>query len=156
LSGAASAPVILGGCIDGGLVGLLIGAIGGAKVEYQLSENHAPSTPIPVPLTHTDSPVVTTINDGAKDISATPTTPTVSDTPINLNQLGRIRIVLKDGTTRKSCLIREIREGWITYEKDGVLHDLEISKILRLETSGISVPRNIMFDKDNALRLSGD
>jgi len=109
-----------------------------------------------VPLTHTDSAVVTTINDGAKDISATPTTPTVSDTPINLNQLGRIRIVLKDGTTRKSCLIREIREGWITYEKDGVLHDLEISKILRLETSGISVPRNIMFDKDNALRLSGD
>jgi hypothetical protein len=47
--------------------------------------------------------------------------------------LGKARIVLKDGSIKKSCRLREIHATWIIYVKDGVLHDLPMDKISRLE-----------------------
>lgn len=53
--------------------------------------------------------------------------------PVSLSEIGITRLVLKDGSIKKDCLIREINEYWIVYEKGGSLHDQMIEKIRRIE-----------------------
>ena len=58
---------------------------------------------------------------------------------INFKKLGKGRIVEKDRSIKKNILLWEIhlqtedKAGWITYIKDGSLHDLLIEKIERIE-----------------------
>lgn len=52
---------------------------------------------------------------------------------IALNSIGRTRIHFKDGTIRKDCTMKEIKDQWLIYEKDGSLHDVEIEKISWIE-----------------------
>ena len=80
---------------------------------------------------------------------------------VTLEQLGQVRIVLKDGSEKKSCVIREIHASTIEYEKKGVMHDLAIDRILRFEmTSDGTVKgvmngtlRGVVIDPDHKLRL---
>ncbi|HAO98897.1 MAG TPA: hypothetical protein DCQ83_02510 [Fibrobacteres bacterium] len=69
-----------------------------------------------------------------------------------IKHLGRVLMVLKDGTMKRSCLIKEIHDNWIVYEKNGVLHDEMIDRILRLETPA-GAAWTIEFDDHNKPRL---
>ncbi len=54
-------------------------------------------------------------------------------------KLGKGRIIEKDGSIKKNILLQEVhlqtedKSGWITYIKEGSLHDLPIEKIERIE-----------------------
>lgn len=52
---------------------------------------------------------------------------------VSLSSLGYTRIILKDGTAKKDCIIQEINENYIVYKKDRVLHDLQKDRIKRIE-----------------------
>lgn len=64
---------------------------------------------------------------------------------ILISSLINTRIVLKDGSIKKHCKLKEIREYWIVYEKDGSLHDLLIEKIKRIEIDNGTL-KAIFFD----------
>ena len=63
-------------------------------------------------------------------------------------QFGPVRIVLKDGSVKKDCLLREIHAYWIVYQKNGSLHDQLIEKIQRIEISAEEAPV-LVFDEKN-------
>ena len=69
-----------------------------------------------------------------------------------VEELGRTRIALKDGTMRVACTLKEIHADWILYEKNGALHDLMIDKILRIETPEGPGGGAIVFDRKNRPR----
>jgi hypothetical protein len=52
---------------------------------------------------------------------------------IAVNSIGRTRIHFKDGTVRKDCILKEFKDQWLIYEKDGSLHDAEVEKISWIE-----------------------
>jgi len=73
-----------------------------------------------------------------------------------LASLGKVQIVLRDGTMKKDCIIREINENGVVYMKERVLHDIQIEKIRKIRLDdGMRV---ISFDeKNNAVMwLSND
>jgi hypothetical protein len=73
-----------------------------------------------------------------------------------LASLGKVQIVLRDGTMKKDCIIREISENGVVYMKDRALHDMQIDKIRKIRLAdGTHV---ISFDeKNNAVMwLSSD
>lgn len=65
---------------------------------------------------------------------------------IEIQNLGNLRIVEKDGTIKKNTILKEIHSYWIIYEKDGSLHDFLISTIDRIEI-GDKKSKAIYFDK---------
>ena len=66
---------------------------------------------------------------------------------IALSRIGNTRIVLKDRTIRKDCILKEIKTNWIVYMKDRVLHDMMIDAIKWIELEdGTSA---IYFDVKN-------
>ena len=71
---------------------------------------------------------------------------------IPLSQLEKTRIVLKDGSIKKNCHIKEINDYWILYLKDGSLHDQAIDKIRRIEITDGTM-RAVFFDENNRPRL---
>lgn len=76
---------------------------------------------------------------------------------VNINNLGYGRIILKDGTVKKNCILKEINKNWIVYMKDKVLHDMMIDRIKRIEFADKSLA--IFFDEKNKPMLktySGD
>ncbi len=161
LIGAGSGNFIPGlffGALYGGAIGLITGGIGGAHVVYQFPNGGSQTI-------HTEAPELKKIEaDGKpqdKD-STVHTAETLSIPKINspapdefvaLENLGTVRILLKDGTEKKSCAIREIRGSGIVYEKSGVLHDLAIANILRIEMSKDGGTRIVVIDKDRKLKL---
>ncbi len=66
---------------------------------------------------------------------------------VPLSTIGLTRIILKDGTGKKKCTIIEIKEFWLVYKKDNVLHDMMIDKIKRIELE--NEDRAIYFDSKN-------
>ncbi len=52
---------------------------------------------------------------------------------ISWQSMGRTKIYLKDGTVKIKCTVREVRSMYVLYEKDGVLHDLQLDRIDHLE-----------------------
>jgi hypothetical protein len=64
-----------------------------------------------------------------------------------LNTLGYTRIVLKDGSIKKDCLLKEIKANGLVYLKDKVLHDMAIDKIKRIEIEDSGTA--IFFDEHN-------
>ena len=62
-----------------------------------------------------------------------------------LSKLHNTRIVLKDGTIKKNCSVKEINAYWIVYEKEGSLHDLMIDEIERIELAKMQA----VFFNDN-------
>ncbi len=69
-------------------------------------------------------------------------------------QFGPVRIVLKDGSVKKDCRLREIHDYWIVYEKNGSLHDQLIEKIQRIEISAEEEPV-LVFDEKNRPKILG-
>ena len=65
-----------------------------------------------------------------------------------LSKLAKTRIVLKDGSIKKNCRIKEINSYWIVFEKDGSLHDQMIDKIKRIEICDGKM-NAVIFDKMN-------
>ncbi len=66
---------------------------------------------------------------------------------ISVSGIGKTRIVFKDGSIKKNCVIKEIKQNFIVYLKDGVLHDAEISKLKWIELDdGIKA---LYFDENN-------
>ena len=68
--------------------------------------------------------------------------------PISLSEIGITRLVLNDGSIKKDCMLKEINEYWIVYEKNGSLHDQMIEKILRIEV-GYDKAYAIFFNDKN-------
>ena len=69
-----------------------------------------------------------------------------------ISKLKKTRIVLKDGSIKKNCRIKEINDYWIVYEKDGVLHDQQIDKIKRIEISDGTM-NAVFFDDKNRPKI---
>ena len=65
-----------------------------------------------------------------------------------LSRLIKTRIVLKDGSMKKNCRIKEMHSYWIVYEKDGSLHDQMIDKIQRIEICDGTM-HAVFFDEKN-------
>ena len=64
-----------------------------------------------------------------------------------LNKIGKTRLILKDNTIKKDCILKEIKTNWIVYMKDKVLHDMMIDRIKYIELNdGLTA---IYFDKKN-------
>lgn len=61
------------------------------------------------------------------------TTLMIGKNELNLKDLGYTRIVLKDGSIKKNCIITEIGENGIVYIKDRVLHDMLIDRVKKIE-----------------------
>jgi hypothetical protein len=174
--------VLISGAI-GGLAGLIIGAAQGATVTYEFRGNAGTPNPetqtlarkkpgndiLPdgmpqeerykmlepeagfIDTTRIPDTVKTRQDDTTAKAVKGPAPP--EDEYIMPDQLGRIKIILKDWSSIKSSVIREIHETWIVYEKDGILHDLAIGKILRVEFSRDGMDRTAVFDK-NRLRVA--
>lgn len=64
-----------------------------------------------------------------------------------LEGIGEVRIVLKDGSSKVRCMLKEIKPLSIVYLKERVLHDMMIDKIkhIRIEDTG----ELILFDEKN-------
>ena len=71
---------------------------------------------------------------------------------ISLISLGYVRIVLKDGSQKIKCVIKEIKPGYIIYLKDKVMHDIMIDKIRMIVTQDES--KVIYFDERNKPTIS--
>jgi len=65
-----------------------------------------------------------------------------------LSRLGNTRIILKDGSIKKNCNVKEINEYWIVFEKEGSLHDQLIEKIRRIEIEDGRM-QAVFFDENN-------
>lgn len=68
---------------------------------------------------------------------------------VSLSSLGYAKIILKDGTAKKNCIIREIYENYIVFQKDRVLHDLQKDKIKRIEVA--EGMKAIVFENNKAV-----
>lgn len=72
---------------------------------------------------------------------------------VELTSLGNTRIVLKDGSIKKNCVLKEIKMNGVVYMKDQVLHDMQIDRIKRIELGdGWNA---IYFDDKNLPSVSG-
>lgn len=79
-------------------------------------------------------------------------------TYVTYEALGICRIVKSDFKIIKNVRVKSVSPSFITYEKDGSLHDMLIEKIARIETSygyyidgynqSIRKKFNIYFDKE--------
>lgn len=65
---------------------------------------------------------------------------------VHVDSIGKVRIIQKDRSIKKNVMIREILSYWIVYEKDGSLHDMVISSIMRIEI-GEERATAIYFDR---------
>ena len=68
-----------------------------------------------------------------KDSITHQTSPIHRNDSLLISKLRKTRIVLKDGTIKKNCHVKEIHDYWIVYEKEESLHDLMIEEIERIE-----------------------
>lgn len=82
------------------------------------------------------------------------TTVVIGTKEVNLKDLGYTRILLKDGTIKKNCIITEIGENGIVFIKDKVLHDLLIDRIKKIEFD--EGEWYIHFETDHCPLLSRD
>ena len=89
--------------------------------------------------------------DTLKNVPAEYRIPLFSGGSVTLDQIGKTRIVLKDGTMKVACTLKKIHADWIEYEKNGGLHDMTIDRIQRIET--YEAPRAIVFDEKNNPRM---
>ncbi len=71
---------------------------------------------------------------------------------IDLSDLGKLRIVERDGSIKKNVVLKEIHSSWIIYEKDGSLHDFMISAIDRIEIGDYKT-KAIYFDKRGMAKI---
>ena len=174
LLGASSGnfmPAFLGGALLGGTIGLVSGAIGGAHVVYVFPENGKqqigtePVSSQPLDTAKTNMKIDSSSALGQKTAKAVvvmdgPPSQSVAPSPIPeevfipLEDLGKIRILLKNGNEKNSCTLKAIHALSIEYEKNGVLHDLAIEEILRMETTINGNVRGVVLDANQKIRLT--
>lgn len=76
---------------------------------------------------------VKVISQKSESIKVKYTTLMIGKHELNLKDLGYTRLILKDGSIKKNCIVTEIGENGIVYIKDKVLHDMLIDRVQKIE-----------------------